>query len=100
MSRPCVVDNLLHAAALPAESAAQRRVWLLPVLHASMEEIVGAIGRVRGEDVRQRVRYEPDRALEAQFASYPPLNSPKALAAGFRPDGSLEALVRRSLEKF
>jgi nucleoside-diphosphate-sugar epimerase len=100
MSRPCVVDNLLHAAALPAESAAQRRVWLLPVLHASMEEIVGAIGRVRGEDVRQRVRYEPDRALEAQFASYPPLNSPKALAAGFRPDASLEALVRRSLEKF
>ena len=100
MSRPCIVDNLLHAAALPAASAAQRRVWLLPVLRASMEEIVGAIGRVRGEDVRQRVRYEPDRALEAQFASYPPLNSPKALAAGFRPDGSLEALVRRSLEEF
>jgi nucleoside-diphosphate-sugar epimerase len=100
MSRPCVVDNLLNAAALPAASAVKRRAWLLPVLHASVQEIVGAIGRIREEDMRQRVRYEPDRALEAQFASYPPLNCPNALAAGFRHDGSLEVLVRRSLEKF
>jgi nucleoside-diphosphate-sugar epimerase len=99
MSRPCVVDNLLHAAALPAASVAQRRVWLLPVLHASMEEVVAAIARTRGKEVLQRVRYTPDPALEAQFASLPPLHCPKALAAGFRHDGTLEVLVRRALEE-
>ena len=99
MSRPCVVDNLLHAAALSPERAATQRVWLLPVMHASMEEVVAAIARKRGEAVLRKVRYERNDALQAQFANMPPLICPKALAAGFRNDGTLEALVERALEE-
>jgi len=98
MSRPCVVDNILHASALSPEVAAARRVWLLPVMHASMEDIVAAIARRRGDEVRRKVSYQRNDALQAQFANMPPLRCPHALAAGFRNDGTLESLVERALD--
>lgn len=98
MSRSCVVENLLQGAALNAEQLQAQRVWLLPVIHASIGEIVAAIGRVHGNHVLNNIRYEPDAALQAQFANYPPLACPHSVAAGFKHDGSLEALVQRALE--
>jgi len=97
MSRVQVVENLLHAAALSPELARSRGAWLLPVQHASISEVVDAIGRVRSKDVRGLVSYAPNAALQAQFANYPPLNCPKSVAAGFCHDGSLEQLVQRAL---
>jgi len=98
MSRPCVVDNLIHAAQLDAAQIAAQRSWLLPVLHLSIEDVVEAIARWHGREVLTRVSYQPDRALQAQFASYPPLLCPTSEAAGFHHDGSVDQLVRRALE--
>jgi nucleoside-diphosphate-sugar epimerase len=98
MSRPCVVDNLIHAAQLDAAQIAAQRSWLLPVLHLSIEDVVEAIARWHGREVLTRVSYQPDRALQAQFASYPPLLCPTSEAAGFHNDGSVDQLVRRALE--
>ncbi len=98
MSRPCVIDNLLHAAALDPQVAVRQRVWLLPVLHASMGEVAAAIARIEGPHVLQNITYEPNATLQAQFASYPPLVCPKSVAAGFRHDGTLELLVKRALQ--
>jgi hypothetical protein len=98
MSRACVVENLLHAARLDPDRARQRSAWLLPVLHASIGDVVNALARVHGADRRGLVTYQPNAALQAQFASYPPLVCPASLAAGFRNDGTLENLVTRALE--
>jgi D-erythronate 2-dehydrogenase len=98
MSRPCIVDNLIHAAQLSAAQVAAQRSWLLPVLHLSIEDVVEAIARQHGREVLMRVSYQPDRALQAQFASYPPLLCPSSEAAGFRHDGSVDQLVSRALE--
>jgi nucleoside-diphosphate-sugar epimerase len=98
MSRPCIVDNLLHAAMLPAERVARQRTWLLPVLHVAIADIVAAIARLNGVDVASRISYAPNAALQAQLASYPPLLCPGSEAAGFRHDGSIENLVTRALE--
>lgn len=98
MSRACIVDNLLHAATLDAQTLRSQRVWLLPVLHASMREIVAALARIHGEQVLKNVRYEPNAQLQAQFASYPPLHCPGSLAAGFKHDGTLQILVQKALE--
>jgi D-erythronate 2-dehydrogenase len=103
MSRPCVVDNLLHAAQLGAAQLgaaplARQRTWLLPVLHLSIAQVVAAIARRYGTEVIGRVSYAPDPALQAQFASYPPLLCPRSEAAGFRNDGSVDQLVVRALE--
>jgi nucleoside-diphosphate-sugar epimerase len=98
MSRPCIIDNLLHAAALSGAQVAQQRTWLLPVLHVSIADIVAAIARLHGQSVLARVSYAPNAALQAQFANYPPLLCPKSQAAGFRHDGTVERLVVRALE--
>jgi nucleoside-diphosphate-sugar epimerase len=98
MSRPCIVDNLLHAASLPAAQVQRQRTWLLPVQHVSIANIVAAIARVHGQEVLGRVSYAPNAALQAQFANYPPLLCPKSEAAGFRHDGTIEKLITRALE--
>lgn len=98
MSRTCVVENLLHAAALSPEQTRRRRVHLLPVLHASMADVVGAIAAIHGQEVLSRVTYRPNEQLQAQFASLPPLQCPASLEAGFRHDGTLEVLVQRALD--
>jgi D-erythronate 2-dehydrogenase len=97
MSAACCIDNLLHAAALPATQVNALRTWVLPVLRFTMAELVEALARRYGDDRRSLVHYEPNEALEAAFGRYPPLLTPGAEAAGFRHDGSIDALVRRSL---
>lgn len=99
MTRPCVIRNLMHAAQLAPETLRKQRVWLLPVLHASMAQIVAAIAEVHGEQVLRKVRYEPNAALQAQFADYPPLLCPRSVAAGFRHDGTLATLVQHALDE-
>jgi nucleoside-diphosphate-sugar epimerase len=98
MSRPCVVDNLIHAMQLTPLQLARQRTWSLPVLHLSISSVVAAIARLHGEQVLSRVRYQPDRELQAQFANYPPLLCPTSEAAGFRHDGTVDNLVTRALE--
>lgn len=98
MSRGCAIENLLHAGTLDASILRRRRVWLLPVLRASIAELVVAIGNLHGEEVSAGVTYRPDARLQAQFASYPPLRCTASLEAGFRHDGDLQRLVQRALQ--
>ena len=98
MSRPALVDNLLHAATLPADVVSRQRTFLMPVLRLTMAEVVAAIASLHGNEVLGRVSYRPDARLQAQFASYPPMRCPRSLAAGFKSDGSAAVLVQRALE--
>ncbi|MFT4197874.1 MAG: NAD-dependent epimerase/dehydratase family protein [Pseudoxanthomonas sp.] len=97
MSVPRVVDNLVHAARMPAPPAGAPRAWTLPALRVSMAELVAAVGAHGGRDVTALVDYAPDAALEAAFAAYPPLSVPSATALGFSDDGDAVALVARAL---
>ncbi len=97
MSRSCAVDNLLHATTLDAGQWPPTRSFLLPVQRLTMAEVVQAIAALHGSQVLDRVSYRPDAALQQQFANYPPLRAPRALAAGFRHDGDALTLVRRAL---
>ncbi len=97
MSRECVVDNLLHAAGLPADVLHRRRTWLLPVLRATISEIVDGIARTSATPVADLISYAPNPAIEAQFGCYPPLHCPDSETAGFHHDGTIERLVRRAL---
>jgi nucleoside-diphosphate-sugar epimerase len=100
LSRPAVIDNLFHASNLGDDVVRTRRSFLLPAMRLTMAEVAAAIGTVTGRDTAQLIRYEPNATLQAQFANYPPMRVPKALAAGFRNDGTAEALVTRALESF
>jgi len=93
----CIVDNLLHAVAVDAARQGGRRTYTLPALRFSMAELVEAIAEVHGPQVRELVRWSPQPNIETLFGRFPPLRTPAAEAAGFRHDGSLAQLVRRSV---
>ena len=104
------VDNLLHAARLtPAQLAAAsgtdsptsphtHRTWPLPVLRASIGELVDALATLYGDDRHGLVNHEPVEAVEAVFGRQPPLDDRHARAIGLADDGDLATLVQRALE--
>jgi D-erythronate 2-dehydrogenase len=96
-SLPNVVGNLLHAASIDAQALGASRSLTLPTLHFTMAALVEAIGAVHGLDAAARVSYAPQERLEALFGRFPPLQAQRALAAGFRSDADLAALVRAAL---
>lgn len=98
MSRQRCVDNLLHAAVLPAEQIGARRAFCLPALRLSMGEVVEAMAERFGPEVRDRVTFEPQPALEAQYGSYPPIDTVIANGLGFSHDGDAASLLARALD--
>jgi len=97
MSRACCVDNLIHAAGLPAARIGARRAFNLPALRLSTTELIDGIAAHFGGHVRGLVSYEPNAALQAQFGDYPPIATPIADGLGFRHDGDAAALVANAL---
>lgn len=99
------VDNLLTAARLPSARVAAEpprrgtapRVWTLPVLRASLGELVDALARRFGEDRRALVTWAPNESVELQFGRQPPLDTPAARALGLADDGDLQQLISRAL---
>jgi len=97
MSVECIVDNLLHAARIPAPGPEYPRAWTLPALHLDMAELVEAVGHCCGHDTISLVEYRPDPKLEHAFGTHPPLHTAQADALGFRHDGDIKTLVQRAL---
>lgn len=97
-STPNAIDNLLHAATVPAVALPRQRTLTLPALRFSMAELVDALAARHGPAVRTRVRFAPEPEIEALFGQQPPLRTPAARAAGFRDDGNLPTLLQRATE--
>ena len=97
ISRPSAVDNLLTAATLDVERTG-RRIWTLPAVHVNIDELVAALAAQFGPNIKELITYRPDPALERNFGSYPPLETPMAEAAGFISDGDAATLVARAWE--
>ena len=95
-SIPCIVENLMHAASMDTSNWPARRSLALPALRFTMSELVDAIAEVHGAQARALVRWSPDERIEALFGRFPPLRTALADALGFRHDGDLPTLVRRS----
>lgn len=92
-----VLDNLLHAAAVPTASLPTSRSLLLPTLRFAMGDLVDAVEAVFGTPAKSLVQWAPDERIERLFGRFPALLTPAAEGAGFAHDGDLQTLVRRSL---
>ena len=97
MSVQCCVENVIHAATLQVNDPRSRRVWTLPPLRASIGEVVAALGRVYGTPVRDLISYQPVPEIEERFGNLPEARFTLSEAAGFRHDGSVDAMVRNAL---
>lgn len=96
-SLPNVVDNLVRGALVDASTWGPSRSITLPTLHFSMAALVDAMAGVFGPGIRALVSHAPREHIESLFGRFPPLDTPRALAAGFRSDLDLEALVNAAL---
>lgn len=97
MSLACCLDNLLHAASLPAAAMPASRCWQLPVLCLPVASVIAATAPSLGRSAAAVIQHRPDSRIEALFGRQPPLQTPAAEAAGFRHDGSVQGLVARVL---
>ncbi len=100
MSARCCAENLIHGAVMhPAHDAVgeQARVWQLPVLRLSMQEVVHAVADVMDVDGQALVSYAPQEHVEAVFGRYPVLDDGVARRLGFRDDGCVQQLIRHAL---
>lgn len=94
MSAQQCAENLVHAAGMDVRRADPRRAWPMPVLRASVGQVVQAGAEVFGH--APRVHYAPDDSLEAVFGRYPRLNDAEPRSLGLRCDGSLRELLLRA----
>jgi nucleoside-diphosphate-sugar epimerase len=94
MSAQCCAGNLVHAAGMDVRQADFRRAWPLPVLRASIGQVVEAAADLFPSTAQ--IAYRPDDALEAVFGRYPRLDDTEARALGLRCDGSLRELLLRA----
>lgn len=97
-ARLCV-ENLVHAASFDLKSLSAQRVVQMPILHLSMGDVVKALAERFGANRAHLVRYQPDPFVQANFASYPPIETPRALALGFKHDGDVAGLVDNAMQE-
>lgn len=89
MSRAVAITTLSHAAAIAGTTST---VIQPPVLHARIDDVVAAIGRVAG--CTPEIAWGDDAKLTQLFGALPALDASPALALGFCADTDGEALAR------
>ncbi|MFM2372150.1 MAG: hypothetical protein RIS85_1872 [Pseudomonadota bacterium] len=88
--------NFVHALTLDSALLPPTRVVTLPAQCVTMGDLAAEIARACDVSA-DLVTYAPDAALEAAFATQPPLETPAAERAGFAHDGDLATLVASAL---
>jgi nucleoside-diphosphate-sugar epimerase len=97
LSLPTCVGHLLHAAGLAADTLPPGRAWNLPALRATADDIVQALARRLDRHPDSIVDYQPQPAMQAQFAQWPALVTATAHRLGFAHDGTLDQLLDNAL---
>ena len=89
-------DNFVHALSLDSALLPPTRAVTLPAQRVAMGDLAAEVARQCGA-APSLVSYGKDTALEAAFATQPPLLTPAAERAGFAHDGDLATLVANAL---
>ncbi|HLW28391.1 MAG TPA: D-erythronate dehydrogenase [Kiloniellales bacterium] len=93
------VGFLLHAAALDGEQAGPRRNLTMPGVSETVGGMVEALRRVAGDQVADRVRWEPDPFIESIVAGWPTtFEAKRARELGFKAESSFEEIIRIHIE--
>lgn len=94
-----VVENLIHAAEIPAEAFGYNRNLNLPGRTDTIGEMIDAMTAVAGPDAESRITWETDEVIEKIVLGWRARFSPeKGQALGFKADTSFEDSVRYFLE--
>jgi nucleoside-diphosphate-sugar epimerase len=96
LSPATVIECLLAAHDLPGEALGANRSLILPGLTVSVAEMLGALERVAGREVVERVRMAPDPRVESIVSTWPvALDASRALRLGLPTDRVFDGIIRR-----
>jgi D-erythronate 2-dehydrogenase len=91
-----VVDNLVHAATVPAEALGMRRALNLPGLTVTPAEMLDSLERLGGKKARKLVRHEEDPKIMKIVCSWPgAFDVRRSQALGFKGDKDFDSFVRQ-----
>ncbi len=94
MSPDQAIRNLLHGNILPAAALGNRRVVNLPGLSVSVADMLGALRRLAGDAVADRVRIAPDPAVQRIVNSWPGnFSAGHARSLGFTSDKTIDDVI-------
>jgi nucleoside-diphosphate-sugar epimerase len=93
------VGFLIHAAGLDAPKLGPRINLTMPGVCCTVAEQIAALRRIAGNEVAARIRRQPDPLIARIVAGWPSRFDPRrALALGFRGDGSFDDIIRVHIE--
>lgn len=93
------VGFLVHAAELDTKALGNRRNLTMPGLSATVGEELEALKRVAGEKAVALVRSEHDAEIARIVAGWPQdFDAARAKGLGFRPDASLDMIIRMYIQ--
>ncbi|OAL47578.1 NAD-dependent epimerase/dehydratase-like protein [Pyrenochaeta sp. DS3sAY3a] len=94
-----LATNLVHAIKVPGEKFGHFRQVLLPGYTATSEEILNALEKVAGKEVRDRVKEKRDETIQRIVLSWPAkYDTARAKELGFSEDVGLEQTIRDFIE--
>jgi nucleoside-diphosphate-sugar epimerase len=94
-----VTEALLRAMRLPDSAWGVNRTLALPGITATVDTMVDALARVAGEAVVDRIRWQPDPAIQRIVEGWPVrAEATRARSMGFTDDGSFEAILLTHIE--
>ncbi len=94
-----VIEAFIHALALPGEAFGPARMLTLPGISVSIGEVEAALAKIAGQNVADRIRWEPDAHIQKIVSGWlPAFNAKRARKMGFQPDESIEEIIRAHIE--
>jgi hypothetical protein len=94
-----VVEALLRAMRLPESAWGMNRTLALPGITTTVDAMVDALTRVAGTAVADRIRWQPDPAIQRIVDSWPVrADAVRARNMGFTDDGSFDAILRAHID--
>ena len=89
------VENLILAHDLQEAAFEDARIVNLPGTSVSVEEMLASLGRVAGDEVVQRVRWEADATIQRIVGGWPAAwDQTRARGLGFQSDANFESIIR------
>lgn len=94
-----VVEAFIHAAELSADAWGMHRAVALPGITVSVQDMVDALGTVTGSAVVERIRFEPDPAIEKIVYGWATrFNPERGRRLGFQADNDMGEIIRAFID--
>lgn len=93
------IGFLVHAGNIEPDAIGDRRNLTMPGISATVADEIEALRKVAGDNAVALIKHQPDAAIDAIISTWPKaFDARQALALGFRPDASFEAIIQAYME--